>query len=87
MNVTKEMTLKDTVDLMLSSDFKDRFRAEYYQTKIRAEKLKAMLVKYEAGNLDFQPKCSYELLSLQLVHMEEYIKDLERRAEIESVEL
>ena len=87
MNVTKEITLKDTVDLMISSDFRDRFRAEYYQTKIRAEKLKAMLVKYEAGNLDFKPKCSYELLSLQLVHMEEYIKDLEQRAEIEEIDL
>lgn len=29
--------LKDTVELMTSSDYKDRFRAEYWQTKIRAE--------------------------------------------------
>jgi hypothetical protein len=83
----KEMSLKDTVELMNSSDFKDRFKAEYYQTKIRAEKLKAMLMKYESGILDFQPKCSYELLSLQLVHMEEYLADLEMRAEIEDVVL
>lgn len=25
------MELKDTVDLMLGTDFKDRFKAEYYQ--------------------------------------------------------
>lgn len=29
------MELKDTVELMNSDDYKDRFKAEYYQTKIR----------------------------------------------------
>lgn len=29
------MELKDTVELMNSEDYKDRFKAEYYQTKIR----------------------------------------------------
>ena len=29
------MELKDTVALMESDDYKDRFKAEYYQTKIR----------------------------------------------------
>ena len=33
------MELKDTIDLMISSDYKDRFKAEYYQVKIRVEKL------------------------------------------------
>ena len=33
--------LKDTVDGMLSTDYKERFVAEYQQTKIRYEKLKA----------------------------------------------
>ena len=27
------MELKDTIDLMTSEDYKDRFKAEYYQTK------------------------------------------------------
>ena len=35
-------TLSDTFDLMCSKDYKDRFRAEYYQTKIRYEKLHKM---------------------------------------------
>lgn len=34
------MELKDTVELMLSSDFKERFQAEYAQDKNRAEGLK-----------------------------------------------
>lgn len=31
--------LKDTIELMNSSDYKDRFKAEYYQLKIRYTKL------------------------------------------------
>ena len=45
--------LKDTIELMNSSDYKDRFKAEYYQLKIRYTKLHVMLVKLEAGKLDF----------------------------------
>ena len=41
------MELKDTIDLMNSDDFRDRFVAEYCQTKIRYEKLHKMLIKYE----------------------------------------
>ena len=41
------MELKDTIDLMTSEDYKDRFKAEYYQTKIRYDKLHKMLVKNE----------------------------------------
>ena len=33
------ITLDDTIILMSSSDYKDRFKAEYWQTKIRYEKL------------------------------------------------
>ena len=47
--------LKDTVDLMNSSDYKERFQAEYLQTKIRYNKLHKMLVKYEAKTLNFEP--------------------------------
>lgn len=28
------MKLRDTIELMNSDDYKDRFRAEYYQTKM-----------------------------------------------------
>lgn len=51
------MELKDTVEMMNSSDYKERFKAEYYQTKIRYEKLHSMLIKNEAGVLDFKPTC------------------------------
>ena len=35
------MELKDTVEMMNSTDYKERFKAEYHQTKIRYERLKA----------------------------------------------
>ena len=81
------MELKDTIKLMESGDYKERFKAEYYQTKIRYEKLHNMLVKYEAGTLNFTPSCSLELLSKQARYMGMYLHCLEIRAEIEKIEL
>ena len=81
------MELKDTIEMMNSEDFKERFKAEYYQTKTRYDKLHKMLIKYEAGTLNFEPKCSLELLTEQAKHMGLYLKCLEIRAEIESIDL
>lgn len=81
------MDLKETVELMNSEDYKDRFKAEYYQNKIRYDKLHKMLVKYEAGTLNFEPKCSLALLSTQASYMGNYLKTLEIRAEIEGIDL
>lgn len=39
------MKLKETVELMNSSDYKERFKAEYLQAKIRYDKLHKMLIK------------------------------------------
>ena len=81
------MKLSSTVDLMNSSEYKDRFIAEYLQTKIRRNALADMLVSYKADELNFTPKCSYELLLTQLVHMESYLEVLEQRAIIEDIPL
>ena len=51
------MELKETVDLMNSEDYKERFKAEYLQTKIRYNKLHSMLVKWDAKTLSFTPTC------------------------------
>lgn len=79
--------LNDTIELMNSSDYKERFKAEYYQTKIRYDKLDEMTVKYEAGTLNFTPKCSLELLKEQKKFMGNYIRCLKIRAEIENITL
>lgn len=76
-----------TAKPMFSADFRDRFRAEYFQLKIRKEKLDKMLEGYKAGTLPFRPKCSYELLKSQSETMGAYLKILEERARIEDVNL
>lgn len=81
------MELKDTISLMESEDYKERFIAEYMQTKIRYNKLHEMLIKYKAGTLPFKPRCSYDLLSEQAKHMGMYLHCLEIRAEVEKIGL
>ena len=81
------MELKNTVELMNSADYKERFKAEYCQTKIRYDKLHKMIVKYEAGNLDFEPTCPIDLLKRQAGAMGQYLYCLEVRAEIEKIDL
>ena len=81
------MELKDTIEMMNSADYKERFKAEYYQTKIRYEKLHKMVIKYEAGTLNFTPTCSIVLLKNQKRAMGEYLYCLEIRAEIEKIDL
>ena len=81
------MELKDTIEMMNSPDYKERFRAEYHQLKIRYDKLDAMTVKYEAGTLNFKPDCSLSLLKEQKAHMGCYLRCLKIRAEIEGINL
>ena len=81
------MELKDTIKLMESADYEDRFKAEYYQAKIRYDKLGEMLKKYEKNELNFKPKCSYTLLLNQYKFMGDYLAILILRAGIEEVRL
>lgn len=88
--------LKDTVEMMQSMDYKERFKAEYYQTKIRYEKLKQFNTRIEAAERTQygykameMPKhdCPTDLLRTQQSVMGEYLHILEVRAEIEGIEL
>lgn len=81
------MELLDTVQLMLSNDYKERFQAEYFQTKIRYDKLKNMCKKWDNGELDFEPTCDRSVYGSQLIAMCDYLKTLELRAEIEGIDL
>ncbi len=90
--------LKDTIALMCSEDYKERFKAEYYQTKIRYEKLKKFNTKIEAARhvaytvgkykCPMPPHdCPDEMLREQQSVMGNYLHILEVRAEIENIEL
>ena len=77
------MELKDTVQLMQSDDYKDRFRAEYQQLAIRYGKLKKMVDSWD--NLNFIPICPKSTYNMQLRAMSDYIAVLEARAAIEQI--
>lgn len=81
------MKLEDTIEMMNSDDYKERFKAEYYQTKIRYDKLHKMLVKIESGTLEFEPTCRKEILEEQAYYMSSYLRTLEIRAELEHIDL
>ena len=82
-----DIELRDTVDLMTSDDYKERFVAEYLQTKIRYNNLHRMIVKMEAGTLEFTPDTSILILKNQKSFMGQYLNQLEIRAEIEGIPL
>lgn len=95
------ITLKDTVGMMNSSDYRERFIAEYWQTKIRYEKLKAFNTKIDAafqtmgvcpgeeGKRVEMPvhDCPAGVLREQQEIMGRYLHTLEVRAEIEGIDL
>ena len=83
----KNRELKDTIKGMSSTDYKERFKAEYYQVKIRLEKLKKLINKLNNKQLDFNPKCDVGHLLVQLFYMRGYEMILRERADIEGIEL
>lgn len=81
------MELRNTIYMMTSEDYKERFKAEYHQTKIRYDQLHKMVTKHEAGTLPFTPSCPISLLREQKASMGQYLHCLEIRAEIEKIDL
>lgn len=67
--------------------YKDRMKAEYRQLKERYTKLHKLLIKLDAGTLEFPLTCPADLLREQKRYMGEYLRILEIRAEIERVVL
>lgn len=79
------MELKDTIELMTSEDYKDRFKAEFYQLVIRYKNLNRMLENWD--NLEFTPICPKSTYDFQLRAMKDYITILKARASFEHIEL
>ncbi len=79
--------LRDTIEMMNSEDYKERFKAEYYQIVIRYQKLKSMLDKWDNNQLEFTPTCPRSTYNMQITAMTDYIAVLEARAVMEGVEL
>lgn len=83
----RAMELRDTVDMMNSEDYKERFKAEYYQTKLRYGKLKYMLERWDNELLNFVPTCPRSTYDIQIRAMADYIAVLEARAVMEGITL
>ena len=81
------LELKDTIENMLSDDYKERFIAEYNQVRIRVAKLESMITKYYKKELDFQPTTPIDVLVRQKIFMFRYMKILELRATYEGIDL
>lgn len=79
--------LQVTSEMMNSKNYKDRFLAEYFQVKIRLEKLKEMLKRWDEDNLDFFPACPRSTYDMQVEAMTYYKNVLEARARIEQIVL
>lgn len=81
------MKLVDTVEMMSSPVYQERFKAEYMQLDIRIKALSNVIEKYNNGTLHFTPDCDIEILIEQLVHMRDYRNILKQRAIIENINL
>ena len=77
--------LSQTADMMTSSDYKERFKAEYAQVVIRYKKLKNMLDKWDKNELTFTPTCPRSTYNIQIKAMKDYIAILEARAVMEHI--
>lgn len=92
MITVNKIELKHTTELMNSSDYRERFVAEYLQTKIRYEKLKTFNTHIRAAEVSpnvNEPKhdCPYYVLEGQQNLMGQYLHHLEIRAVIEGIDL
>lgn len=76
--------LNDTVKMMNSENYKDRFLAEFYQLKFRYHKLLSLLEKLHDGKLD-SATYSLALLEKQAEAMCEYLGILQQRAQKENI--
>ena len=82
--------LKETVGLMLSKDYEDRFKAGYYQAVIRRKKLKDYMDNF-FSNLSDKHGCDDDSLYCTLLESETdlgmFIEDMEKLAKQFGIEL
>ena len=81
--------LDQTVDLMKSESYKERFIAEYAQVELRYKRLERVLKSIEDNTCPkcFKPTCPVDILESQFKYMNDYRAILIVRAAIEDIEL
>lgn len=78
------ISLNDTAKMMTSDDYKERFKAEYYQLTIRIENLMEFLNRWEHTENHVHTRFVYES---QMSVMQAYKSILEFRADVEDIKL
>lgn len=79
--------LASTRNMMISTDYKERFKAEYIQLRNRYNGLKKMLEVWDTGGLKFTPTCPRDMYTVQLDAMHTYLEVLKKRALLENVDV
>lgn len=80
------MKLSDTIQGMQSEDWKERLKAEYYQTKIRYDGIDCTIAEFEDGK---RPELveSIELMKSQANAMANYLFCMKSRLALAGVEI
>lgn len=81
------MKLSDTIKMMNSDDYKERFRAEYFQLQNRISSFDKTLSDYRKNDLKFETKCTLKLMDGQMNAMIIYRTHLEAVAKVEGISL
>lgn len=84
---SKLWTMEDTSELMLSSNYANRLKAEYRQLVIRIYNLEKYIPKTEEEKDNYKCAVPLYLLNRQLAVMKEYKEILEARARLDWVDL
>ncbi|MBQ8603883.1 MAG: hypothetical protein IJ410_03445 [Oscillospiraceae bacterium] len=80
------MELKDTVNLMLSDDWRDRLKAEWLQVKIRHERLIGFIEAADQGKTNYRSEEGRAVLKSQRDMMANYMTVLEWRMKDAGIE-
>lgn len=83
----KEAPLSVSRSTVESGDYRERLKAEYFQTKSRMEKLHRMLIRYRADKIKYDIASPVFVLENQEQCMRQYLEVLEIRAEYENIDL
>lgn len=87
------MELKNTIEYMISKDYKERFIAEYWQLKIRRDKLNNFIQRIELaqdycdGKDEPTHDCPLALLKDQLYYMDALLDIMDKRRMLEKINL
>lgn len=81
------MQNRDVHVMMFREDYKERFKTEYWQLKIRYEKLWIMTSRWDKGYDDCERVCPRSIYNLQMDAMKQYLAVLEARTKIEGIKL